>query len=272
MSTLHSGVTRAPCAEALSPELVLVDPELAVRAREWLAVPDDTLARLSHVPRAGHAPTYSTFANGGSSSSFDEAAIAAVRRLAQASLAAPVSEPAAERPRRSRRLVVAAAVFSATSALALFIADLQLVPGQAPETAETSALGEPPVVADIGKTPELGSSSGATGKPRAARNPASDASAPLGRSARPPISIPRLFAWAPADGASGYHVELFRGGSRVFAADTSRPQITIPAVWTQGGRRYRLEAVGYRWYVWPIVSGQRASQAIVQATLVVRDR
>jgi hypothetical protein len=77
---------------------------------------------------------------------------------------------------------------------------------------------------------------------------------------------------SPTEGASGYHVELFRGTSRVFAEDTKRPEIVIPAKWTLGGRKFRLEPVAYRWYVWPVVSGRRASRAVVQARLVVRDR
>ena len=77
------------------------------------------------------------------------------------------------------------------------------------------------------------------------------------------------FAWAPVANASGYHVELFRAGSRIFATNTSRPETPIPASWTFDGRRYRLEPAEYRWYVWPIVSGKRVAQAVVQAKLVV---
>jgi hypothetical protein len=84
--------------------------------------------------------------------------------------------------------------------------------------------------------------------------------------------MPRRFAWAPADGASGYHVEFFLGKSLVFAADTKGPQITIPAKWKFDRREHRFEPVAYRWYVWPIVLGKRTSRAVVQARLVVRDR
>jgi hypothetical protein len=80
---------------------------------------------------------------------------------------------------------------------------------------------------------------------------------------------PRRFAWASTLGASAYHVELFRGNTRVFAGDTKDSQIAVPADWTLNGRRHVLSPGEYRWYVWPIVGGKRAPAAIVQAKLTV---
>ena len=80
---------------------------------------------------------------------------------------------------------------------------------------------------------------------------------------------PQRFAWAPAPDASAYHVELFVGSSRVFEADTKRPALTIPVRWKFGGRSRSLEHGEYRWYVWPVFSGQRAARAIVQAKLTI---
>jgi hypothetical protein len=92
------------------------------------------------------------------------------------------------------------------------------------------------------------------------------------RSARPPAALaaPRRFAWAPTDHASGYRFELFRADKRVFAADTAQPELTLPASWTIHGARETLSPGEYRWYVWPVVDGSRASEAIVQAKLAVR--
>ena len=84
---------------------------------------------------------------------------------------------------------------------------------------------------------------------------------------RPPAPKERRFAWAASPRASGYHVEFFRGGRRVFARDTANPEVVVPARWTYQGSMRSFHAGEYRWYVWPIVAGLRQSRAAVQATL-----
>ena len=79
----------------------------------------------------------------------------------------------------------------------------------------------------------------------------------------------RRFAWPPVAGATGYHVELFKGSALVFRNETARPETLIPRRWRFDGRLRRLEPGEYRWYVWPIVNGRREATAIVQAKLVV---
>jgi len=88
----------------------------------------------------------------------------------------------------------------------------------------------------------------------------------VGDTARPTA---RRFAWAPTHGATAYHVEFFRGPARVFVAETTSPFLTVPAKWTVRGSKRSLTSGTYRWYVWPIVEGQRQSQAVVQATVSV---
>ncbi len=87
-----------------------------------------------------------------------------------------------------------------------------------------------------------------------------------------PAVQPQRFAWEPSAKADGYHVELFRAGRRVFAADASTPAITIPVRWKLDGRQQKLVAGEYVWYVWPRVGGRRASSAIVQARVTVGQR
>jgi hypothetical protein len=70
-------------------------------------------------------------------------------------------------------------------------------------------------------------------------------------------------------GAGGYHVEFFLGSKKVFAADTERPEIALPPRWRFGGVERTLVPGDYRWYVWPVVSGRRAAEAVVQARLAV---
>jgi hypothetical protein len=90
---------------------------------------------------------------------------------------------------------------------------------------------------------------------------------------RPPptgaAAASRRFAWPPVAGATGYHVELFKGPALVFRDETTKPEILIRSRWRFDGREHRLEPGAYRWYVWPLLDGQRTADAIVQARLVV---
>jgi hypothetical protein len=51
-------------------------------------------------------------------------------------------------------------------------------------------------------------------------------------------------------GASYYHVQLFRRGTRIFAAWPLRPQLALRASWRWAGRRYRLTPGRYHWFAW----------------------
>ena len=84
----------------------------------------------------------------------------------------------------------------------------------------------------------------------------------------PPAATRRL-AWAPVAGATAYHVELFQGPAPIFRASATKPDVVVPKAWRFGGRRRTLEPGTYRWYVWPIIGGERQEQAVVQAELVV---
>jgi hypothetical protein len=81
--------------------------------------------------------------------------------------------------------------------------------------------------------------------------------------------VARRFAWAPVKNAEGYHVELYRGSDRVFAGESRVATISVPAHWTYAGESHTLAPGDYRWYVWPVISGTRATNAIVQTNLVV---
>jgi hypothetical protein len=65
------------------------------------------------------------------------------------------------------------------------------------------------------------------------------------RAARKPI-----LRWPGLKGARYYHVQLFRGSKRIFAAWPSRPELGLPTAWKWSGHRYRLVHGRYRWYVW----------------------
>jgi hypothetical protein len=153
-------------------------------------------------------------------------------------------EPAATtRPRRRRRAagITISVLIGLASAAALVFLGVRSESGDAPPT-----LGEPST-------------------PSASNPPASVA--PAGR-----IPATRRFAWAPRPGASGYHVELFKGPVLVFRADSTKPEIVIPKRWRLNGRVHTLVPGSYRWYVWPRVAGKRQARAIVQAKLILPTR
>jgi hypothetical protein len=175
--------------------------------------------------------------------------------------------PFRQRLRRGLALVL---VVCATFAGALVAADLQLsssdgtsavAPSAEVERDATAAPFVPPVAAEPNTSP-------------LADGEATKAGPSTTSSDRDtvPDTGSRRFAWAPTDGASAYHMELFEGNTLIFAAGTRRPEITIPAKWRFNRRVFRFDSLEYRWYVWPIVSGERTSQAVVQARLVVEDR
>ena len=124
---------------------------------------------------------------------------------------------------------------AAVTIFTLLLFDVRVQVGRTPASAEAP---QPPQAATL--------SGGDTAKPRA-----------------------RRFAWAPVTGASAYHIEFFRGSVLAFSANTTSPGLTVPAVWNDIRGTHSLVPGEYRWYVWPIVSGTRASTAVVRAKLVV---
>lgn len=231
-------------SDAVSPELVLVDPELAASARQRLPEATDSLVRATS---SAVQPW---------TASFEAPVVPAAVAVEVADK--PVSQSGAlwSSAFRSRSWAVVAGV-AAALVVGLLLPDVRVVQvGRDPVSAETATIGKPP--AGQSKSGQRAQQGGTQPPPSSSRRPG-ERQAPQ----------PRRFAWAPAADASGYHIELFRGSSRVFSTDTSEPQVTIPARWRHSGQQRSLVPGEYRWYVWPVVSGQRASQAIVQAKLVV---
>jgi hypothetical protein len=125
-----------------------------------------------------------------------------------------------------------------------------------------------PLVGASGLVPESAQRSDPRPTPRSKATAGQPASP---KSGAPNIAGPvaRRFAWAPVESASGYHVEIFRGSTRVLARDTKGPNITVPARWSEEGVYRSLRPGTYRWYVWPVVAGKRQPVAVVQAQLLV---
>jgi hypothetical protein len=163
---------------------------------------------------------------------------------------------------RSWRVLIGVA---AVTVLSLLLFDVRVQVGKTPASAETSQE-RPSAPSTLVRPPRASVSK------REHENGGERATKPSeigGERATTPSA--RRFAWAPAPGAAGYHIEFFRGAMLAFSANTTKPQLTVPARWTEAKNSHSLISGEYRWYVWPVNSGgTRSSQAIVQATLVVR--
>jgi hypothetical protein len=243
--------------EVISPELALVDPELAERARALLPSYGDLEDLLEEVPVVSPElvlvdPVLAEWARA-------RLPDRPLEEVGEPDVVAPAAEPAsawspqllwraaeernleeravAERKRqRRRRIVLGIARAASFAAAAAVIAAVGFLAG-----ASLSRRG-PPVSAVFNASAETASLSS--------------------RAQRTTSQRPRTFVWAPATGAVGYEVAFYRSGRRVFFGKTKDAQFSLR----------RLAPGVYRWYVWPLYRGQRRGNAVVQSRLTVPAR
>jgi len=65
------------------------------------------------------------------------------------------------------------------------------------------------------------------------------------------VSSAPTLVWLSGKRASYYNVQLFHGGREIFTAWPTHTSLKLPRSWAFHGRRYRLRAGKYSWYVWP---------------------
>ena len=66
-----------------------------------------------------------------------------------------------------------------------------------------------------------------------------------------PRAAPKpILRWGPMAGADYFHVQLFRGSTRILAAWPSKRQLGLASSWKWAGHRYTLSPGRYRWFVW----------------------
>jgi hypothetical protein len=231
---------------AVSPELALVDPLLAAEER----------ARLPERPPSPLVPT-------------EVEALPGDRRglqtLALAALAAHELDAVASKPIRHTWPRLAA--LTVVTVMALLLLDVRVDVGRTPAVAESSFIVPPAADPSPGQATKNSQNPPGTKPSPGAPPVAAKRQDPIEQTKKP---VSRRFAWAPVARADSYRVELFRGDARVFVATSNSAQLTVPARWRLDGRRRTLTPGVYRWYVWPITSGRRAPNAVVQATLNVR--
>ena len=244
--------------ECVSPELVLVDPELAAAARAALPEPSDVTAGLEpsrvRVPHAARVRVAET----------------AVEIAPETHRRRPERPPAPPRKRsawggRGRIGIVAASlglvggfalgVSSQPSgepgrplrAVAALNVDMNVSARDAPRP-------QPPHLLSRPKAKVVARRARPQPAPRVSK-PAVKVSKPAVKVAGPTASRPKAaphtsnppahrglvrprplaLAWARAPDADGYQVDLFRGSVLVYRANTIAPRHTVPARWRSGG-------------------------------------
>jgi hypothetical protein len=163
-------------------------------------------------------------------------------------------EAGARRPRRWRNRVMTWTGMLIVLASTAFLVGSR-ANGETPTAVPFPAIAEPQPPVPTTQTPERVNETAARTRPS--------------RQSTGVATGTRRFVWPPAVGATGYHVELFKGSVLVFRDQTKKPQIVIRSHWRFNGRTRRFQPGAYRWYVWPLLGGQRDATAIVQAKLVV---
>ena len=230
-------------APVVSPELALVDPELAASERQSLPVPVALLALAAPEARAS------------------------ARNDGAAPESPPMASPAREErrearvQRRRRRMLPLLAGVAAALVATLLLLDIRVGVGPSRPSVE-------PTTPDPAKS---ATPSNPRSLPKKLPSRSKPQSSPKLQVRPSPKLQVRRFAWAPVKGATGYRVEIHDGSRLILARKTNRPEVVVPRTWRNAGTRQALRPGKYLWYVWPIESGRRSTRAVVQATLSIPD-
>lgn len=233
--------------DPISPELVLIDPELGQRARELL--PADRPSPTRPAERAAD-----TTVQQGAEPVDEGGLLTAVSVAAPPPKPLPALEPLQPRGTtgRRRRWVSALSSVVVLGALAALGWTLGFRGPDAKRDARVEA--ERPVTRSVSVS-TIPAGEGAK-EPRAPTGPR-----------------PMTFGWVPVRNTSVYLVAFFQGPRKIFEARTVQTRLTVPAHWTYGGHRQSLAPGRYHWTVRPGLGAPasgRFGQPVVRATLVVR--
>lgn len=238
--------------EPVSPELALVDPELARRERARIEAGESTGATTPlHRDEAEPSLRERLIAAGADPQGLVPATLAADREDL------PTRVRQGGRPRRSWGWQVPAGI----AVVGLIAVSVAFLLGQDVGTTETQPTVAPRPAEDTNRP-------AASPTETAARPPASKRP----RRPAPPTPTTRTFVWPPVAAATFYRVEFFTRGRKVFEASPTKPRLTLPARWRYRGRAFRLSRGTYRWRVRPAFgrSSPRLGAPITRSTWTVR--
>ena len=244
--------------DQLSPELALVDPDLAARARQRLTADWQAQRQRERVAPPAPAPTR--------------------RALRPERPDAPVVRPRRSRQRRRRgaAFAMAAAALVAGGAAYLIASSSRIdkwLSRDEPVRSSGRSVDETHGRATANTTATTTTAAASAGT---TTRFAGKSSSPKPPAASPPRQRPkqgqrqgRAFGWPPVAHANSYLVDFYKGRTKIYAARRSKPTLTLPPQWTFRRHRYRLSPGRYRWRVRAILAGRR-EKVVVRATLQVR--
>jgi hypothetical protein len=267
--------------EPLSPELALVDPELANFARERLRVARDSAvfgkraaytthqrqpaegradARAAGQEYAERLPRERPAAAGVAPGSQDdrlETATAVAEREVELSATSPDhaegdASLARTRPRRRGVFAAALGIFAvAAVGLPIIAHEVTDIGGSANGRIPTRTESMP-----VQRTADARQDRRTSKPPRAGTGTASPHSTKPAvkpkkqlQPVRPTKFSTRVFVWPEVSRATFYKVEFFRRGRRIFEASPGIPRLELPLRWVFRGRHFRLKPATYRWEV-----------------------
>ena len=275
--------TEETIPEPLSPELVLVDPQLANLARKGLRVGGDSAARgrRAVAPASQQGPADGRADGRGASDEYAERLASERLAVARAALGSQDDrvgtlsaaaedevefsaispdyaddEPSLTRARPRRRgLGTAALAVLPVAAAGFSIFILAHNVSDAGDSGNGRILTPPESMPVQGtgdarqnrRTSEPRRAGAGTASPHSTKPAVQPRKRP--QAVRPSEFPTRVFVWPTVSHATFYKVEFFRRGRKVFEASPTMPRIELPLRWVFRGRHFRLTPANYRWEV-----------------------